>query len=115
MQEFDPFDGILHNQFCPSVVFDDLCNTLAIKADFDNAISYEFIAHNGDICNVFIENDIAGGNSDLGSSSIGDTFSNIDLSINTDVDPIDSYNNAHQRVQPGDHQYQNDSFNMKIL
>ena len=88
----------------------------------DDAICYECSAHNCYICN---DNNncnlgsfsicIAGGDSNLGLSSIigddavGDILSDIDLSINTNVFI------THQQVQPEDHQYQSDSFNVKIL
>lgn len=37
----DPFDDILHDQFCPSVVIDNSHGTLAIEEDFDDDIFYE--------------------------------------------------------------------------
>lgn len=37
----DPFDNILHNRFRPSIVINDLHDTLTIKEDFDDAIFYE--------------------------------------------------------------------------
>ena len=90
---------------------------LSIKEDSDNATSYgctpnimitiiDYDNHDDDVCNdrddcVLGPSSIctAGGNSNIGSPAIGDILSDIDSSINTNVFI------AHQRAQPGDHQY----------